>query len=148
MLNASQNKKGPPVSGGRPFFLVGLPAIVRFRLAEQYFIRRNTLLVFFDCVGSVFGVFHLSFQVIYFFEIGFYFLEHIKGFAASGTRRTDEDNRLVSRQTINLFFEFTDRNINCGLEMAGGKFIRVSHIDQIYTLGIFFQDFTKGVKIN
>jgi hypothetical protein len=34
--------------------------------------------------------------------------------------------------------EFTDGNVDRSLEMAGGKFIRVSHIYQINALWIFF----------
>jgi hypothetical protein len=103
---------------------------------------------FFDFVRSVPIIFDFGFQVIYFFKFRLYVLEHIIGFTASGTRRTDEDNRLAGWKCIDLFLEFTDGNIDRSLEMAGGKFIRVSYIDQINALWIFFQDFSKGPKIN
>jgi len=75
-------------------------------------------------------------------------LQHIVGFTASGTRRANKDNRLFSWKCINFFLEFTDRNIDRRLEMAGGKFVRVPHIDQINALWIFFQNFSEGLKVN
>jgi hypothetical protein len=112
------------------------------------FIRWNTLRSFFDFVGSVLIIFDFGFQVIYLFKFRFYVLEHIIGFTAPGTCRTDEDNRLVGWKGINLFLKFTDGNIDRSLEMAGGKFIRVPHIDQKNALWIFFQDFSKGLNFN
>jgi len=126
-------------------FKGGLPEKSQARQAERSLI---SLRGFFDLVGPVLAIFHLSFQVVDLFEIRFHVLEHIKGLAASGTGRTDEDNRLVGRKRIYFFLELIDGNIDGRLKVAVGKLIRVPHINQINALRIFFYYFFKGRKID
>ena len=93
---------------------------------------------FLDFIRSVRVKINFSFQVIDLFKFRSHILEHVKGFAASGTGRTDEDNRLVGGKRIYFFLKLIDGNVDGRFKVAGGKLIRVPDIHQINALGIFF----------
>ena len=52
--------------------------------------------------------------------------------ATTPARTAEENNGFVCRQGVHAFFKGIDRHIARPFEGPGGKFMRITHIDQVH----------------